>query len=922
LHIELLDAQVASIEPEMTVVPRVFTLAHASHIGAHPDTSPTDGRVFVMRALSLACIVALIDSAAPSLVKAQSSDATRSSTVDPTNPNALVPPVLLQKVDPVYPERALTEQQSGEVILQLDIDEFGKVTAARVTQGAGFGMDEAAQQAALQLTFRPATRASTPIKSRISYKMTFNLRLVERPTSETQPPDSAAPAVATIRGIVRLEQSEVPCVGAMVEMRLADGSTLQTTTDANGNWEFDRIAPGKVVVQIASPGYETLRSNELLLAGESVEIKYRLRTTDGAIEVSIQGERPDREVTRRTVERQELAVVPGTGGDALKAVQSLPGVGRTPVFGGMIVVRGSSPYGTQTFVDGTFVPAIYHFGGLSSIVPTEMIESIDFYPGNFSAKYGRVTGGIIDVKLREMDRDDKYHGLAQVDLIDARLMLRGPVPLAKGWSFNFGARRSHIDTWIGSVMSKDAGFRTAPVYYDWQAFAETKPTARSLFRIGMFGSDDRLDMVLKNGIESDPGMGNSLAGETRTMRLQAIYRNQITGALSVNATASVGLDKEFSQFGSVSSVNANYVPMIFRGDLSYRLSDQFLVRVGPDVIVYRFDADVLSVRPPEPGEMEGSHSGRPLLRYDNGGYFSAPAAFAELEWTPTKRAKVLLGGRADYFSLSEHWDFSPRLNARYDLHTGRQRTTIKAGVGLFSEPPQVIQNIVPFGTRNLKSNRSVHSSLGIEQEVTRQVEVSVEAFHKYLDNIVIAARNADGSNGFSNASSGYVYGTETMVRWKPGGRFFGWIAYTISRSVRRNAPDQPTHVYEFDQTHNLTVLGSYDLGRGWRAGAKFRYVTGNPYTPCNGGILDGASGSYDCIQGTLNSRRIPAFHQLDARIDKTWSFTTFKLTAYLDVQNVYNRANAEGVGYNYRYTKPQWQTGLPIIPSLGVRGEF
>jgi hypothetical protein len=551
-----------------------------------------------------------------------------------------------------------------------------------------------------------------------------------------------------------------------------------------------------------------------------------------------------------------------------------------------------------------------------------MVESIDFYPGNFSAKYGRVTGGIIDVKLREMDHDGKYHGLAQIDLIDARVMLRGPVPLAKGWSFNLGARRSHIDAWIGAVMSDSAGFRTAPVYYDWQAFAETKPTTKSVFRIGVFGADDRLEMVLKNAIPNEPGMGNSMKGELRTARLQATYRNQITSAVSVNATASIGLDREFSQFGSVSNVDISYVPMILRGDLSYRITDDFLVRVGPDVIVYHYDANVLSISPPQPGEMEGSHSNRPMLTYKDTGYFSAPAAFAEAEWTPNKRAKVLLGGRLDYFSLTDRWDVNPRLNARYDLHSGPQRTTIKGGVGLFSEPPQITQAIVPFGTPGIKSNRSVHSSIGLEQALTEQVEVSIEAFHKYLDNLVVPAKFADGSQGFSNAGEGYVYGTETMVRWKPGGRFFGWLAYTLSRSVRQPSPSEAQRIYDFDQTHNLTLLGSYDLGRGWRVGGKFRFVSGNPYTPCVGGVLNAASGSYECIQGAANSRRIPTFHQLDLRVDKTWKFQDFKLSAYLDVQNVYNHANAEGVGYNYRYTAPQWQTGLPIIPSLGLRGEF
>jgi len=872
-----------------------------------------------MRAIPFGGLLALEMVLSVEGIRAQSSGA--SDKASSALPNAiLTPPEVLVQLDPVYPEQALAEKRTGEVVLQLDIDESGNVTAANVVEGAGFGMDEAAQVAALKLTFRPATRAQKPIRSRILYKMTFTLRATEPvPPNLTAP---AAPVTARLRGVVRLDQSDVPGAGVIVEIQIADGRRVSTTTDSTGTWEVDGIPAGKALVQITSDGFEPLRSAEQLEAGERLELLLRLRPSGGGLEVVVRGERADREVTRRTIERQELAVVPGTGGDALKVIESMPGVARTPAFSGMVVVRGSSPYGTQFFVDGTFVPMIYHFGGLSSIVPTEMIESIDFYPGNFSAKYGRATGGIIDVKLREMDHDGKYHGMAQVDLIDARVMLRGPVPLAKGWSFNLGARRSHIDAWIGAVMGEGAGFRTAPVYYDWQAFAETKPTKTSLFRVGVFGADDRLAMVLKDPIALEPGIGNSIQAGLRTARVQATYRNQISSALQINATASVGLDREFTNIGAISSVDINYVPLILRGDVSFRISDNFLVRVGPDIIVYRYDADVLSVAPPQPGEMEGSHSNRPMLVYKDQGYFSGPAAFAETEWTPNKRAKVLLGGRLDYFSLSERWDLNPRLNARYDLHSGPQRTTVKAGFGLFSERPQITQLIVPFGTPRLKSNRAVHSSVGIEQVLTDQVEVSVEVFHKYLDNLVVPALFDDGSQGFSNAGKGYVYGSETMVRWKPGGRFFGWLAYTLSRSVRQPSANEPERVYDYDQTHNVTLLGSYDLGRGWRVGGKFRFVSGNPYTACVGGVLNAASGSYECIQGSPNSRRIPAFHQLDLRVDKTWSWQDFRLATYLDVQNVYNHANAEGVRYNYRYTTTQWQTGLPIIPSLGVRGEF
>ena len=70
------------------------------------------------------------------------------------------------------------------------------------------------------------------------------------------------------------------------------------------------------------------------------------------------------------------------------------------------------------------------------------------------------------------------------------------------------------------------------------------------------------------------------------------------------------------------------------------------------------------------------------------------------------------------------------------------------------------------------------------------------------------------------------------------------------------------------------------------------------------------------------SSRVPDFHQLDLRVDKTWNFRRWTLSTFLDVQNVYNHANAEFTAYSFDYRQRGVTRGLPILPSLGVRGEF
>ena len=105
-------------------------------------------------------------------------------------------------------------------------------------------------------------------------------------------------------------------------------------------------------------------------------------------------------------------------------------------------------------------------------------------------------------------------------------------------------------------------------------------------------------------------------------------------------------------------------------------------------------------------------------------------------------------------------------------------------------------------------------------------------------------------------------------------------------------------------------------------GERFRLVSGNPETPIHGSVLDASSGVYVPLYGATNSTRLPAFAQLDVRLDRTWIRRTWKLTAFLDVQNVTNRGNAEGFRYSYDYAERQAITGLPILPILGVEGAW
>jgi TonB family protein len=643
-----------------------------------------------------------------------------------------------------------------------------------------------------------------------------------------------------------------------------------------------------------------------------------------ALDIEVEGERPPREPTQRSLAAEEITKIPGTNGDALRSVQNMPGVARVGAFDGLLIVRGSSPRDTQVFVNGTNIPIVYHFGGLSSVVPSEMLERIDFYPGNFGPQFGRATGGIVDVGVRS-PRKDKLGGLLQVDLVDARVLVEGPIN--KSTRFMLGGRRSWLDAWLGPTLrASGVGVSVAPVYYDFQAMIEHDLTRNTKVRLFAFGSDDRMKLTLNSPDASDPMIAGAAALHTGFWRIQGQLDTRPTDNLRWTTTLSVGRDGQRVSLGDV-FLDGHTLHAEARSDVRAKLNDVVTAVAGIDAQLDDFEVGYrLPAVDFESTQDSGPGFGKPTVNIHGKATFTRPAGYAMLELTPLSGLKLLPGVRSDFDSGTKKWTADPRLGVRWDVHSGYPRTTLKGGAGLFHQAPDAYESIKPFGNDGLKSESAYHYSLGFEQELAQPLELSLEGFYKDLRDIVVATPSADSTATgltYQNLGSGRVFGSELMLRFKPRGRFFGWVAYTLSRSERKDSAADSYYRYDYDQTHNLTMVGSYKLGRGWQVGARFRYVTGSPYTPNIGGTVDYDAGAYAPVTSlTRNGARLPAFHQLDVRVDKTWKFQSWALGAYLDVQNAYNHQNTESIGYNFDYSKTHAAHGLPILPIIGIRGEL
>jgi TonB family protein len=857
----------------------------------------------------------------------------------------VTPPQLKHFEQATYPEAAQKAGLTADVVLRLTIDEQGNVTFAEVVEPAGNGFDEAAREAAMKFTFDPANRDGVAMKARILYRYSFTLAPVQTAKPDAAPPPP--PTVGNLSGVLRIAGTESPLVGAEVVITTPKGEELRQRSDTSGRFSLEGVAPGSYRVKVSSPGFLTTETEETVVVGEVTEVTYRVatETEEGAIEVTIQGERPPREVTRRTIERREIERIPGTSGDALKSLESLPGVARPPGFAGILVVRGSYPEDTQVYVDGSNIPLVYHFGGLRSVLPTELLERIDFYPGNYGAKFGRGMGGIVDVGLKSPEtrcKDEKgnltekrgcFNGIAQVDMIEGRMLLQGPLPV-KGWSFAVGARRSWLDAWIGPVLeSAGANIKSLPVYLDYQFIVEHKTSNDARTSLRFFGADDSFAAVI-DPMAQEPAFGGKLSFGTSFYQAQLLHEQKLNSFTDLSTMVSVG--KTSINFG-IGSFKFDIIshPVHWRQELGFKLMKGVRVNTGLDFQVFPYDINVRSPAPPVPGQPEsGPFSSRPILEVSESQTGLRQGWYADAELQPTDRLRIVPGIRVDYARDTGKVDASPRLNARYDLLPGgngldgkpRRRTTVKGGIGYYYQPPQFQESNAVYGATGLSSNRALHYSLGVEQEVTSQLDASVEGFYKDYDNLVAPGRAAELVR-YTNHGFGKAYGLETLIRYKPDKHFFGWLAYTLSRSERQDFRGDERYLIPYDQTHNLTVLGSYRLGRGWEFGLRFRVVSGSLVTPVRGApslpaIYAANSGAYVPLEGKLYSERLPLFHQLDLRLDKRWQIKTYRISAYLDVYNVYNNPGIEGVAYDYNFARRIYQSGIPFLPSVGVRGEF
>ncbi len=849
----------------------------------------------------------------------------------------VVYPKLVKFVQAPYPEAARKVGKQGVVMLFVTVSVTGKVTLVSVARSLSPLLDAAAVKAAGQFVYKPATVDGTAVGARIKVAYSFRLRTrpAPRPAHRRAAPPTLRlrPRVRPVRKRPSVRSVPGARLGGRVRQKgtrtgLEDAEVLayaksdvksgvkggrgrlagKTFTGKTGRFALGLLPPGRYLVEVRAAGFRRFKVVENLAPGARLTVTYYVeRTSYGAYETVVTSKKERREVTQYQLSLPEIQMIPGTQGDALKAIQNMPGVARAPFGLGLLLVRGSAPEDTRVFMEGHEIPILYHFFGITSVFNSDLLRSIKFVPGNFSVQYGRAIGGVIDVFARK-GKTDGWHGYLDVDIWDVGALVEGPV--GKG-SMALSLRRSHID----SVLALVGGVEVSPAYYDYQAMFD-HPLWGGHLKVLAFGSDDRMRIFDR---ESDEWRTIYVTLFQKTLVLwgRRWGNHELRASLAGGyRRTEVGTDfKQIQQFGEVG----------WRLHYSHRVSSSLKVSTGLHGTVTLGKADLRS------------YSGADSEDLSIQGLVVNQAVYTEASWKPFKRLTLIPGLRLDFYSIQDIGlvAFDPRLTVRFDVI--KRKLSLLAAVGLFHQDPQISQFIPEVGGNpGISHERSLHTSGGLNWRVRPSLSVEATGFYKQIWALVVPTDDLVYRDGAvetehqANVGLGRVYGGELLVKKRADGdcpRFlkmekcFGWISYTLMRSERKN-PADPWRLFDFDQTHILTAVISGMWKYGWQVGLRFRLVSGNPTTAYRGGIFAADSNSYIPVFGEPNGDRLPLFHQLDLRVDKKWVFKNWILSLYLDIQNVYNYQATEFVLWNFNYTQSTTLNGLPIIPSLGIKGAF
>ncbi len=700
-----------------------------------------------------------------------------------------------------------------------------------------------------------------------------------------------------------------------------EGTTIGSVTDLDGNFIITGVTPGFVRVAATFLGYETAFSDEIQITTAKVAyVELALQSSETKLdEVEV--------VTTRTVKNEESPVSlkgirlseiennPGSNRDISKVIQSFPGVGYTPSFRNDVIIRGGGPSESRFYLDGVEIPNLNHFatqgssGGSVGIINADFISSVKYYSGAFPASRGNALSGVFEFTQQDGNKD-KLSAAATVGASDLALTLDGP--LGKKTTYIFSARQSYLKFLFNII-----GLPFLPTFNDFQMKTRTRFDDKNELIITGIGALDRFK--LNTGIENPDEQQLYIlsylpVNEQWNYALGAVYKHYSKhGYTSLIASRNMLNNSTYKYENNDDSSEDNLI----QDYLSQEIENKFRLEN-----VYRYADYKLSYG-----------AGGEYVKYNNNTYqklfiqnevidFRYNAAFDMFKWFGfaqvsksflSDKLTLSAGVRTDANNYSESMQnlakqISPRFSASYNLtnalavnfNTGRYfQTPAYTTLGYKNNEGMYINK-----ENNLKFIQADHLVGGISYTPNSKFELTAEAFVKQYsnypysltDSLNLANKGADfgviGAEEILSVGEGRARGFEIFNRSQLGKDFRTLLSYTYVRSEFTDF-DGNYFPSAWDSRHILNFTVSKAFKKNWNIGAKWRFVSGLPYTPYDFEVSQNVlawniQGRGYLDYSKLNSERLPIFHQLDVRIDKKFYFKKWSLMLYFDIQNAYN----------------------------------
>jgi hypothetical protein len=720
----------------------------------------------------------------------------------------------------------------------------------------------------------------------------------------------------TISGYVKDAKTGEELIGAAVFIK--ELSATGTYTNAYGFYSIT-IPEGNHTVTAQFIGYVPQTVEIALTQNTKQEFSLNEKISELG-EVVITAEKKDENINKvqMGVEKmvmREIKNVPVLMGekDVLKTLQLTPGVKSAGEGNSGFYVRGGAADQNLILLDEAPVYNASHLMGFFSVFNSNAIKDVTLYKGSQPAEYGGRLSSVLDIRMK--DGNDKKYGVeAGIGIISSQLNIEGPIVKNKG-SFSISGRRTYADLFL--KISQDTLINKSVLYfYDLNAKANYDINKNNrIFLSGYFGKDvfGYSDMFTLD-------WGNA----TGTLRWNHLYSDKLfsnTSLIFSNYDYKIHM-----KFGTTKGLIISRIQdWNLKQDYEYFINSKHGIKFGFNSIYHKIIPGVVTL---ETNSKIQSLNLTNKFAWENAIYLSD-------EYKPYNKLTIEFGIRLSSFTVMGPGDFYT-----YDTQGNTiDTTTYKSGKFIktyFNPQPRISLNFILSEKSSVKvsyarniqdlhllSNSTagsptdswIPSSNNVKPEIADQValgyfrnfndnnyEFSAEVYFKYLENQIDYKDGAEITLN-ENAESqllfgkGRAYGLELFLK-KKYGKLNGWIGYTIAKTEKIINGINSGQYYpaKQDRTHDISIVGIYEISKKWTFSATWVYYTGNAVTF--------PSGKYE-INGKVinyyterNGYRMPAYHRLD--IGATWQrrkTEKFESSWNFSIYNVYGRENAYSITF-------------------------